>query len=114
MNIAFDFGITNTDVVVDYNSKKKFFTFPSQKINSSFIEEILESINIQHNEIKNIAVTGGKSSDVNDMYKNIKITKVNEVDASTSFTFVILIFLYISFTSLDLPPVTAIFLISLC
>jgi hypothetical protein len=22
MNIAFDFGITNTDVVVDYNSKK--------------------------------------------------------------------------------------------
>ena len=81
MNVAFDFGITNTDVVVDYNSKKKFFTFPSQKINSSFIEEILESINIQHNEIKNIAVTGGKSSDVNDMYKNIKITKVNEVDA---------------------------------
>jgi type II pantothenate kinase len=81
MNVAFDFGITNTDVVVDYNPKKEFFTFPSKKINESFIEEIFESINIQHNEIKNIAVTGGKSSDLNDIYKNIKITKVNEVDA---------------------------------
>ena len=62
MNVAFDFGITNTDVVVDCYSKKKFFTFPSQKINESFIEEIFETISIQHNEIKNIAVTGGKSS----------------------------------------------------
>ena len=81
MNVAFDFGITNTDVVVDCYSKKKFFTFPSQKINESLIEEIFETINIQHNEVKNIAVTGGKSSDLNDIYKNIKITKVNEVDA---------------------------------
>ena len=53
MNVAFDFGITNTDVVVDCYSKKKFFTFPSQKINESFIEEIFETISIQHNEIKN-------------------------------------------------------------
>ena len=81
MNVAFDFGITNTDVVVDYNPKKEFFTFSSKKINESFIEEIFESINIQHNQIKNIAVTGGKSSDLNDMYKNIKIRKINEVDA---------------------------------
>jgi type II pantothenate kinase len=61
--------------------RKNSLHFPLKKSMKSFIEEIFETINIQHNEIKNIAVTGGKSSDLNDMYKNIKITKVNEVDA---------------------------------
>jgi type II pantothenate kinase len=81
MNIAFDFGITNTDIVVERDLNKNFYTFPSKKISKSFIEEIFKSININENEIKNIAVTGGKSSDLDDIYKDIKITKVNEVDA---------------------------------
>ena len=81
MNIAFDFGITNTDVVVENGLKKSFFTFPSQKINDNFITELFKLINIKQTEVKNIAVTGGKSSDINNTYKDIQITKVNEVDA---------------------------------
>ena len=54
MNVAFDFGITNTDVVVDCNSKKKFFTFPSQKINESFIEEIFETITFNIMKLKTL------------------------------------------------------------
>ena len=81
MNIAFDFGITNTDVVVENGLKKSFFTFPSQKINDNFITELFKLINIKQTEVKNIAVTGGKSSDINNTFKDIQITKVNEVDA---------------------------------
>ena len=42
MNVAFDFGITNTDVAIDNDSKNHFFTFPTEKINKQFM--ILELI----------------------------------------------------------------------
>ena len=37
MKVAFDFGITNTDIVVQDNNELMFHTVPSQKIDSSFI-----------------------------------------------------------------------------
>ena len=79
--MAFDFGITNTDVVINNKSKNRFFTFPTEKIDKNFISKILSSIEVNLNEIKNIAVTGGKSNDLDDEYMSIPITKINEVDA---------------------------------
>tara|TARA_B100000886_G_C20412364_1_gene487674 strand:+ start:478 stop:1293 length:816 start_codon:yes stop_codon:yes gene_type:complete len=81
MLVAFDFGITNTDVVVNKNSTNQFFSFPTQEINENFMTHIFDSINCDVANISKIAVTGGKSSDLKDKYENIKITKINEVDA---------------------------------
>ena len=81
MNVAFDFGITNTDVVVENKSENQFFSFPSDRVDEDFIKQIFDSINLNLKEVKNIAVTGGKSSDLDDEYMNIPITKINEVDA---------------------------------
>ncbi len=81
MLIAFDFGITNTDVVINKAGKNKFFTFPSEVIKEKFITHILDSIKVNAGQISKIAVTGGKSSDLPDIYKNIPVTKINEVDA---------------------------------
>jgi len=44
MNVAFDFGITNTDVVVENESENQFFTFPSKRIDEDFIKEIFADI----------------------------------------------------------------------
>ena len=57
VNVAFDFGITNTDVVIDNDSKNHFFTFPTEKIDKQFIAKILSSIEVNLNTIKNIAVS---------------------------------------------------------
>ena len=35
MLVAIDFGITNTDVVINEAEKNKFYTFPTKKINRS-------------------------------------------------------------------------------
>ena len=37
MKIAFDFGITNTDVVIEKNNKTEFYSFPSEIIETLFI-----------------------------------------------------------------------------
>ena len=80
MLIAFDFGITNTDVVINKDDNNKFFTFPTEAINEKFITHILDSIKLDSSAISKIAVTGGKSNDLKDSYKGIPITKINEVD----------------------------------
>ena len=38
-------------------------------------------INLNLKKVKNIAVTGGKSSNLNDKYLDIPVTKINEVEA---------------------------------
>ena len=81
MLVAIDFGITNTDVVINEAEKNKFYTFPTKKINEDFIGNILDSIQLNTSKISNIVVTGGKSSDLKDSYNNIPITKINEIDA---------------------------------
>ena len=66
MEIAFDFGITNTDVAVQDKQELSFYTFSSKKVEIAFILEILSEINLDIKLITKIAVTGGKSSDLQD------------------------------------------------
>tara|TARA_B100000073_G_scaffold117356_1_gene94934 strand:+ start:298 stop:1116 length:819 start_codon:yes stop_codon:yes gene_type:complete len=81
MNVAFDFGITNTDIAVENKLEIEFFSFPSKEVDEDFITQIFDSINLNLKKVKNIAVTGGKSSNLNDKYLDIPVTKINEVDA---------------------------------
>jgi|TARA_B110000008_G_scaffold16306_1_gene15189 type II pantothenate kinase len=81
MFVGIDFGVTNTDIAVWSNDKYTFFSLPSEKIDNHFLSKIFEFIKININDINKIAVTGGKSSDLNNNFKNISILKVNEVSA---------------------------------
>ena len=81
MEIAFDFGITNTDVAVQDKQELTFYTFSSKKVELAFILEILSEINLDIKLITKIAVTGGKSSDLQDALDGIPIIKINEVEA---------------------------------
>jgi type II pantothenate kinase len=81
MQIAFDFGITNTDIACDHDGEVSYFSFPSEDVNFYFIEKLLKLLNLDTNIIRAIAVTGGKSSDLADSYKNIPIIKINEIKA---------------------------------
>lgn len=81
MNICIDFGITNTDIIISNDRKKKFHTLPSNEISENYLEKIFQNINIKIEDVKNIAVTGGKSSDLDDSFKSVPVTKINEIDA---------------------------------
>ena len=81
MKLAFDFGITNTDIVSYKDGEMNFFTFPSEEISEEFIEKLLEHIKIKISDLEVIAVTGGKSSDLKNVFRGIPIVKVNEIDA---------------------------------
>tara|TARA_B100002019_G_scaffold78121_1_gene67410 strand:- start:345 stop:1160 length:816 start_codon:yes stop_codon:yes gene_type:complete len=81
MEIAFDFGITNTDVAVQDKQKLTFYTFSSKKVEIAFISEILSKINLDKKLITKIVVTGGKSGDLQDALHDIPIIKINEVEA---------------------------------
>ena len=81
MEIAFDFGITNTDVAVQDKQELTFYTFSSKKVEIAFILEILSEINLDTKLITKIVVTGGKSSDLQDALDGIPIIKINEVEA---------------------------------
>ena len=81
MEIAFDFGITNTDVAVQDKQKLTFYTFSSKKVEIAFISEILSEINLDKKLITKIVVTGGKSGDLQDALHDIPIIKINEVEA---------------------------------
>ena len=54
---------------------------PSEAINVKFLDKLLLNAEIKLKDIDVIAVTGGKSSDLEDTFKNIPIVKVNEVEA---------------------------------
>ena len=81
MLAAFDFGLTNTDVVISKSDENQFHSFSTMEINDEFMSHIFDSINIKVGQVSQIAVTGGKSSDLNDSFYDIPIKKVNEVDA---------------------------------
>ena len=81
MEIAFDFGITDTDVAVQDKQKLTFYTFSSKKVEIAFISEILSEINLDKKLITKIVVTGGKSGDLQDALLDIPIIKINEVEA---------------------------------
>ena len=81
MLAAFDFGLTNTDVVISKSDENQFYSFPTIEINNAFITYVFDTINIEVSQVSHIAVTGGKSSDLTDTFNDIPIKKVNEVDA---------------------------------
>ena len=88
MIVAFDFGITNTDLVIK-DQRIKFLSVPSPfdrknrdfDITERHVIEILEKLDINIKEISSIGVTGGKSADLPDRICDVPITKVNEIDA---------------------------------
>ncbi len=88
MIAAFDFGITNTDLVIK-DQRIKFLSVPSPfdrknrdfDITERHVIEILEKLDINIKEISSIGVTGGKSADLPDRISDVPITKVNEIDA---------------------------------
>ena len=81
MEIAIDFGITNTDILVSNKTERIYSSIQSEEINNDFLKKIFDLTNIDPNKIKKIAVTGGKSADLNNTFKDIPIFKVNEVEA---------------------------------
>ena len=81
MKIAFDFGITNTDIVIENNNQMEFYSLSSEEVKTSFILKIFNDIKIDINQITKIAVTGGKSSDLEDSINSIPLIKINEVQA---------------------------------
>ncbi len=81
MNLAFDFGITNTDIVCSDDGRMDYFSFPSESVTEESLKKILNSLKLDISKINKIAVTGGKSSDLSDSLLNIPVIKVNEVDA---------------------------------
>ena len=88
MIAAFDFGITNTDLVIK-DQRIKFLSVPSPfdrknrdfDITERHVIEMLEKLDINIKEISSIGVTGGKSADLPDRICDVPITKVNEIDA---------------------------------
>ena len=81
MEVAIDFGITNTDILVSNKAEKIYSSIPSEKINKDFLKKIFNIIKLEPNKIKKIAVTGGKSDNLDNTFKDIPIFKVNEVQA---------------------------------
>lgn len=83
MLIAIDFGISNTDVAISSQKDTSFFSTPSLNttINSGTINDILKQNNIDISKVKIIGVTGGKSSDLQNSLGEIKIIKINEIEA---------------------------------
>ena len=82
MNIGIDFGISNIDVAIESKSELKFFSFASSQ--DSVVDkfhEVMEKLDLPIAEIKSISVTGGKSSDIPNLYNSIHVSKVNEVQA---------------------------------
>ena len=81
MEIAIDFGITNTDILVSNKTERIYSSIQSEEINNDFLKKIFDLTNLDPNKIKKIAVTGGKSANLNNTFKDIPIFKVNEVEA---------------------------------
>ena len=81
MKVAIDFGISNTDIAVSNETNVDFFTLPSKKINNLILDEIFNYLNIDIKDVDKIAVTGGKSDSLKNIYRNVEVIKVNETDA---------------------------------
>ena len=83
MKAAIDFGISNTDMAILNNDDLSFYSLPSKKntLNCLSIKKIFSQLDIPLESINIIGVTGGKSSDLDDVMGGIKIVKINEIDA---------------------------------
>ena len=81
MFVAIDFGITNTDVAVNQNGEDIFYSFPSRSITNEFLDYIFDEIDIDFVDLHKIGVTGGKSSNLGNTFKDVPIVKINEEEA---------------------------------
>lgn len=88
MYIAFDFGITNTDLIIKNDATDYLtLTSPFDKKNGDFslsedkVIQILKDFNIASQDITCIGVTGGKSANLPDKINNIPVIKINEINA---------------------------------
>ena len=81
MKVAVDFGITNTDIAIHDNNELIFHTFITEKVDTAYILNILSELNLDEKKITHIAVTGGKSSDLENSINTIPIIKLNEIQA---------------------------------
>ena len=81
MFVAIDFGITNTDVAVNQNGEDIFYSFPSRSITNEFLDYIFDEIDIDFVDLHKIGVTGGKSSNLSNTFKDVPIVKINEEEA---------------------------------
>jgi len=82
MKVAIDFGITNTDIAIQNNNNELIFhTFSTEKVDVAYILKILSELNLDEEKITHIAVTGGKSSDLDNSINTIPIIKINEIQA---------------------------------
>ena len=83
MLVAFDFGISNTDIAIFQDNKTSFHSIPSEhtSISPKLIKTVLDIFSLSLSEISLIGVTGGKSSDLPENIDLIPIIKINEVDA---------------------------------
>ena len=76
MELAIDFGITNTDILVSNKTERIYSSIPSEEINDNFLKKIFDLTKLDSSKIKKIAVTGGKSANLNNTFKDIPILEV--------------------------------------
>ncbi|MDB9896400.1 pantothenate kinase [Gammaproteobacteria bacterium] len=83
MLIAFDFGISNSDIGTQKNGVCNFYSSISQntQLTPTVLLSLMQEHQINLQEIECIGVTGGKSSDLPDNIGAIPLVKVNEIDA---------------------------------
>lgn len=81
MKVAIDFGISNTDIAVSNGTNVDFFTVQSKKINNLILDEIFNYLSIDIKNVDTIAVTGGKSDSLENIYKKVEVKKIKEIDA---------------------------------
>jgi len=83
MLVAFDFGISNTDVCIFHNNTMRFLSSPStnKELNAQSLIHLLVQHEIDVSKIRYIGVTGGKSSNIKGSIGSIPIILINEIDA---------------------------------
>ncbi len=84
MLLAFDFGISNTDIAIFQDNNLSFLSTRSihqEGLNQDSVMSLLSMHGIDLSEVICIGVTGGKSSDLPDLIDSTPIIKVNEIDA---------------------------------
>ena len=56
MNLAFDFGITNTDIVSSDDGTMDYFSFPSESVTDESLKKFLNSLKLDISKINNICL----------------------------------------------------------
>ena len=54
MEIAIDFGITNTDILVSNKTEKIYSSIPSEEINDNFLKKIFDLTKLDSSKIKKL------------------------------------------------------------